>query len=177
MKRIVSTALAAALVSGGTIALGVTPASAAAACDKSPNYSISKKSTVWRATNLHSDWVRPGIEIQYSKSATGTWSATGSATVGAEAGVIFAKAEVSFGVELTRSWEKSGSWSYTATPKKKAGKTMGRLMMHHSAKSFTVTKWNMVSSGANKCKKRVLYTKTGVVPVKRNENLWGIQYR
>ncbi|MEU7019572.1 hypothetical protein ABZ990_02785 [Streptomyces sp. NPDC046203] len=139
-------------------------------------YTIGDKKTVWKPTNIHSDWAKPGVRISYSKNKTGTWTATGTATVGAEAGVIFGKVSSSFSVSVGKSWSKSDTWTYAATVAKKPGKTKGRLMMYHEAKGFSVTRyhWAPTSSG---CKKVKDWKKSGnIAPVKRSNNLWGVQY-
>ncbi|MFQ6147161.1 hypothetical protein G3I35_30825 [Streptomyces sp. SID10815] len=177
MKRVMSAALATALLSAGAVAVSATPAAAGAACDSSPIYSIGDKKTVWSATNVHSDWARPGVTISYAKNVTGSWTATGTATVGTEAGAIFAKASASFSVSLGKTWTKSDTWTYAAAVQKKKGKSRGRLMMYHEAKGFSVTKYRMEPKFGGGCKKVKLWKKSNnVAPVKKNSNLWGIQY-
>ncbi|EFF88646.1 hypothetical protein GTY75_12960 [Streptomyces sp. SID8381] len=177
MKRVMSVALSTALLSAGAVAVSATPAAAGAACDSSPIYSIGDKKTVWRATNVHSDWAKPGVTISYAKNKTGSWTATGTATVGTEAGAIFAKASASFSVSVGKTWSKSDTWTYAATVQKKKGKSRGRLMMYHEAKGFSVTKYRMEPKFGGGCKKVKLWKKSGnIAPVKRNNNLWGIQY-
>ncbi|MFF9393018.1 hypothetical protein [Streptomyces griseoluteus] len=177
MRRALSTVLSATLLSGGAVAISASPASAGIACSNSPIYSISDKHTVWKATNVHSDWARPGVTISYAKNKTGSWTATGTAQFGTEAGVIFAKASTSFSVSVGKTWSKSDTWTYSATVKKQSGKSKGRLMMYHEAKGFSVTKYRLVPNGQQKCVKSKVWKKTGAVaPVKRNNNLWGIQY-
>ncbi|MFF8592172.1 hypothetical protein ACF061_12115 [Streptomyces sp. NPDC015220] len=172
-----SAALSTALLSAGAVAVSTTPAAAGAMCDTSPIYSIGDKKTVWRATNVHSDWAKPGVTISYAKNKTGSWTATGTATVGAEAGVIFAKASTSFSVSLGKTWSKSDTWTYSATVKKKKGKSRGRLMMYHEARGFSVTKYRFEPKAGGTCKKVKLWKKSNnVAPVKKNSNLWGIQY-
>lgn len=177
MKRVISTIVSAALLGAGVVAGTAAPASAGARCDDSPIYSIGDKKTVWKATNLHSDWGRPGITLRYESKAEATTTASGTATVGTEAGVIFAKASASLSVTVGRSWAKSHTWSYSGTVQKKKGKTRGRLMMYHEAKGFSVTKYRMVPKNTGGCKKSKVWKKSNnVAPVKRNNNLWGIQY-
>ncbi|MEU6016076.1 hypothetical protein ABZ826_19070 [Streptomyces sp. NPDC047515] len=172
-----STVLTTALLSAGVVAGTAAPASAGTKCDASPIYSIGDKKTVWRATNVHSDWAKPGVTISYAKNKTGTWTATGTATVGAEAGVIFAKASASFSVSVGYSWSKSDTWTYAATVAKKKGKSRGRLMMYHEAKGFSVTKYHLEPKFGGGCKKVQSWKKSNnVAPVKKSSNLWGIQY-
>ncbi|WP_406252991.1 hypothetical protein OH786_23315 [Streptomyces atratus] len=177
MKRVISTLVSASLLGAGVVAGAAAPASAGTKCDDTPIYTIGDKKTVWRATQVHSDWARPGFTITYSKNKTGSWTATGTATVGTEAGAIFAKASASFSVSLGKTWSKSDTWSYAATVQKKKGKTRGRLVMYHEAKGFSVTKSRMVPKSTGGCKKSTIWKKSNnVAPVKKNSNLWGIQY-
>jgi len=172
-----SAILSTAVLSTGVIAATASPAAAGARCPDGRVYSIGDKKTVWRATNVHSDWARPGVNISYSKNKTGTWSATGTATVGTEAGVIFAKASTEFSVSVGKSWSKSDTWTYSATVGKKKGKTKGRLMMYHEAKGFSVTRYHWEPKFGGSCKKVKDWKKSNnFAPVKRNNNLWGIQY-
>ncbi|MFC8626733.1 hypothetical protein [Streptomyces anulatus] len=176
MKRLVSTTISAALIGAGLVAGAAAPASAAPNCGDTTQYSIGNKKTVWRTTQVHSDWAKPGVTISYAKNKTGSVTATGTATLGAEAGVVFSKASASFSVSVGKTWSKSDTWTYSAKVKKKAGKSRGRLMMYHQAKGFSVTKWRWVPS-ATSCKKKVYWKKSNIVaPVKKNSNLWGIQY-
>ncbi|MET7648121.1 hypothetical protein ABZS83_31745 [Streptomyces sp. NPDC005426] len=178
MKRVISTVVSAALLGAGVVAGAAAPASAGAACDSSPIYSIGDKKTVWRATQVHSDWARPGVTITYAKNKTGSWTATGTATVGTEAGAIFAKASASFSVSVGKTWSKSDTWTYSAKVEKKKGKTRGRLMMYHEAKGFSVTKYRMVPKSTGGCKKSKVWKKSNnVAPVRKSSNLWGIQYK
>ncbi|MEU6239931.1 hypothetical protein [Streptomyces sp. NPDC047024] len=177
MRRALSTLLSTALLSGGAVAVSASPAAAGIDCGRDPIYSISNKKTVWEPTNVHSDWAKPGVTISYAKNKTGSWTATGTATIGAEAGVIFAKASTSFSVSVGKTWSKSDTWTYAAKVEKKSGKSKGRLMMYHEAKGFSVTKFRLVANGQQKCVKSTIWKKNGIVaPVKRNNNLWGIQY-
>ncbi|WP_439945742.1 hypothetical protein [Streptomyces sp. BBFR109] len=50
-------------------------------------------------------------------------------------------------------------------------------MTYHEAKGFSVTKYRMEPKFGGGCKKVKLWKKSGnIAPVKRNSNLWGIQY-
>ncbi|MCD9902221.1 hypothetical protein ACFWVT_20170 [Streptomyces cyaneofuscatus] len=175
MRRVISIALSTAVLSGGFVALA-SPASAA--CDDTgTKFSIINKKTVWKNTNLHSDWGKPGVTLRYDKTKSATLSASGTAEVGADAGVIFAKASASFGVTVGKSWTKGDTWSYSATVKKKKGKTRGRLMMQHEAKQFTAHKYKVSTGAGGTCKTKTVYKKKITAPVKKDrQNLWGIQY-
>ncbi|MCK8679816.1 hypothetical protein [Streptomyces lichenis] len=175
MRRALNVVLATALASGGAIIATASPAQAACA-DRGTYIAIINKKTVWKPTNVHSDWARPGVTITYAKSKEGTWKAEGTATVGAEAGVIFTKASASFSATIGKSWTKSDRWSYAATVQRKAGKSKGRLMMYHEARSFTAHKYRVYTGAGGACKLTTVYKKPGTYPVKKNSNLWGLQY-
>ncbi|WP_149185151.1 hypothetical protein [Streptomyces sp. TRM49041] len=176
MRRAFSVALTTAVLSGGIVVGTAAPASARC-IDTGTYYSIINKKTVWKPTNVHSDWAKPGVTISYAKNKTGTWSATGTATVGADAGVVFAKASTSFSVAVGKSWSQSDTWTYAATVQKKKGKTRGRLMMYHESKSFTAHKYRVVTGAGGACKTKTVYKANITAPVKKNSNLWGIQYK
>ncbi|MFJ6630841.1 hypothetical protein ACIQMR_05415 [Streptomyces sp. NPDC091376] len=175
MKRAFSAMLATVVVGGGVIVATTTPAYAA--CDNTGTFiSIINKKTTWKRTNVHSDWAQPGINIRYSKTKEATFKAEGTATIGADAGVVFAKANVSFSGTLGKSWSQSDSWSYSGTVQRKPGKTKGRLMMFHEAKSFTAHKYRVTNGTGGQCKSTTVYKKAGTYPVKKNVNTWGIEY-
>ncbi|EFF88301.1 hypothetical protein SSTG_05950 [Streptomyces sp. e14] len=78
---------------------------------------------------------------------------------------------------MGKTWSKSDTWTYAATVQEKQGKSRGRLMMYHEAKGFSVTKYRMEPKFGGGCEKVKLWKKSGnIAPVKRNSNLWGIQY-
>ena len=73
MRRALSTALAAVVISGGTIVAAAPANAGVQGCDQNGTYiSIINKKTVWKATNIHSDWARPGVTITYAKNRTGS---------------------------------------------------------------------------------------------------------
>lgn len=175
MRRALSMALATVVVSGGTIV--ATSAPAYAACDNTGTHiAIINKKTVWKHTNVHSDWARPGITITYAKTKEGTLKAEGTATVGAEAGVIFSKASASFSATLGKSWSRSERWTYSGTVQRKQGTTKGRLIMSHEGRKFTAHKYRVSNGPGGTCKVKTIYKKPGTYPVKKNSNMWGIQY-
>jgi hypothetical protein len=177
VRRVIGTLVSTALLSTGAVAVSAAPAVAGVKCDDSPIYQISDKKSVWKPTNVHSDWARPGVTISYAKNKTGSWTATGTTQLGTEAGIIFAKASTSFSVSVGKTWSKSDTWTYSAKVEKKTGKSKGRLMMYHEAKGFSVTKYYLQPNGRQQCVKHKVWKKTGIVaPAKRNNNLWGIQY-
>lgn len=116
-----------------------------------------------------SDYLRGPGTITYTSNKTATVNATMSASVTAEAGVVFAKASTTIGVSVGKSWSKSGSWSY-AKPVPK-GKT-ARLRMFHETRSFTVTK--RVLDG--RCQWQTRYSSKVKAPIKKNLNVWKLEY-
>ncbi|MFJ9846125.1 hypothetical protein ACIRYZ_37945 [Kitasatospora sp. NPDC101155] len=168
MRKAAVSLTVAALTVSGLVATAV-PASARTICDGGYSYKFSNESTVWEPTNVHSDWAQPGITITYNKTTTGTWSATGTATVGADAGVIFAKVSTQLSFSVGRQWSKTDSWSYSGTVR---GNQRGRLMMYHKAASFTVSKIEQYTN----CRTSTVYTTHMTAPAAENDNTWGIQY-
>ena len=122
--------------------LAAGPASARPICD-SPNaiYSISNRAYTYYPTNVYSAWAsfRHGGTINYSQTKTMTVSASVTATVSAEAGIIFAKASTSLGITVGGSYAKSSTWSYTASVPATT-KYKYRLHAYRYAVSFTVNK-------------------------------------
>ncbi len=137
---VVITMLAGLLVA--PVAFGASTASAACAPDGSQTiYVFRNKTVVYQPTNLFSNWATfpAGGSITYQQTTTKEVNASMTATVEAEAGVIFAKASTSFGVTIGGSYSKSASWSYTANVP--ADRThMYRLHQYHYSLSFEVMK-------------------------------------
>jgi hypothetical protein len=181
MNRILSTGLASAMLVGGLVATASPATAAAQACpdEGMKGYKISNKSTVYKATNLKSDWFldRDKPTIGYSSNKTGTVSASGTAGVTAEAGAIFAKASTSFSVTVGKSWSKSQTWSYSATAVNKSGKSKVRLIMTHEAKKFKARKWVIINGPNGACKTDWKWTKWFTAPVKKNNNVWKLEYK
>ncbi|GAB2979519.1 hypothetical protein [Nocardioides montaniterrae] len=157
MKRsfTVKSAVLAVLVSLLAVVGGVAAPAAHASCpppDSSAQYiyKFANKTTTYHSTNLASDWVYwpQGGSINYTKNTTGTTSASVTATVSAEAGVIFAKASTSFGITVGKTWSKSQVWSYTANVPSGTGYRY-RLHMYHYSLNFDVMKktWSYGTCG------------------------------
>jgi len=180
MNRILSTGLASAMLVGGLVATASPASAAAQGCTEAgqKGYKISDKSTVYKGTNLRSDWFldKDKPTLGYESNKTGTVSASGTAGVEAEAGAIFAKASTSFSVTVGKEWSKSQTWSYSATAVNKAGKTKVRLIMTHEAKKFKARKWVIVNSNGA-CKTSWKWTKWFTAPVKKNNNVWKLEYK
>ena len=75
--------------------------------------------------------------------------------------MIFAKASTSFSLAVGKTWTKSDTWTYAATVKRKPGKTKGRLMMFHEAKSFTAHKYRVYTGAGGACKSKTVYKRAG----------------
>lgn len=104
-------------------------------------YKFRNKQFVYHPTNLMSNWVvlRNGGSITYQQTTTKEVNASVTATVSAEAGVIFAKASTSLGITVGGSYSKSASWSYTANvPASTTYKY--RLHQYHYSVNFEVMK-------------------------------------
>lgn len=151
------------------IAPSVTATPAAAQCD-APNttYKFTDVSYSRRLSNLRSDYMEGPATITYSTQKTASVSASMTATVEAEAGIVFAKASTSIGVTVGAEWSKSGTWSYEK--KVPSGET-ARLVMWHASRKFLVTKKRLVEG----CQYKRVYRSWVDAPVKANVNIWGLQ--
>ncbi|MEV8510908.1 hypothetical protein [Dactylosporangium sp. NPDC051484] len=155
-----------------TFAFIVTPATTAfAACPEvgQVSYSFSSVTTSKILSNLRSDYLAGPGTITYTKTTTGQVSASMTATVSAEAGIVFAKASASIGVTVGASWSKSDTWSYSKPVP--AGKT-ARLVMWHESRKFVVKKTQIVAP----CNVKTVYTETVNAPLTSNINVWDLQY-
>ncbi|NEC87531.1 hypothetical protein [Streptomyces sp. SID12501] len=179
MRKLASSVITTAIVAGGIVGGIAAPASAACAPDPGKGYKITNKSTVQKATNLHSNWVYDNIksEIKYGENETAEVNASGTAGVEAEASAIFAKASTSFSVTVGGSWSKSSNWEYTLTPTNKAGKTKVRMTMFHESKKFKVRKYTYKYDANCKYKETTVWTKWMTAPVKKNSNVWGLEWK
>ncbi len=162
-------ALVVAVLASATITMAApTAASARPICERSI-YKITNVSKSSKMTNLQSDYLRGPGTINYTATKTGSVTATASASVTAEAGVVFAKASATAGVSLGKTWSKAGSWSYTKPVP--AGKT-ARLVMMHETRRFTVTKLQADAS----CRYSTVYSSSVNAPVIQNLNVWTLDY-
>jgi hypothetical protein len=166
-------AFVAAAALGAACLVAVGPAGpAAAVCPEVGNvyYTFSQVSTSRKMSNLRSDYLKGPGTISYSKSKTAEVNASMSASVEAEAGVVFAKASASIGTSVGASWSKSGTWSYSKDVP--AGKT-AQLVMYHTTKKFVVTKKKIVAP----CTLVTVYTSSVNAPVKTSTaNVWDLNY-
>lgn len=110
---------------------------------ENPIYTFTNISRSTRPTNIYSAYITGPGTITYSESKTANVEATASATVEAEAGVVFAKASTSIGVSVTagRSW--TAGFSYTLEVS--AGQRR-RMRLFQESRTFTVKKqtWNVL---------------------------------
>ncbi|GAV45460.1 hypothetical protein [Streptomyces acidiscabies] len=179
MRKIASSVIASAILAGGVVAVSAGTASAACPPDAGTRYTITNKSTVRQSSNLHSDWMYDNLggTLTYNKTTTAAVNASGTATLGTEAGVIFAKASASFSVTVGKTWTKSSSWSYTIPAKNKAGKTKVRMTMFHESKKFLASKYAYHYDAHCKYIEKKLWSKWITAPVKKDSNVWGLEWK
>lgn len=161
MKRIMASAAAVTLLSGGLAVVAAGPASAYCTEVGNVYYSFGSPTTVWKATSLKSSYITGPGTITFTKGRTWTVSASMTATVSAEAGVVFAKASTSLGVTVGASYAGTLGWAYALNVG--AGKTMA-MQQYKSARKFLVTKKTIVAP----CDVKVVYSSTPTAPVASN---------
>ena len=156
----------------------LTASSASARCAPPGNeviYTFRNKSFVYHPTNIKSDWAifRKGGSITYSKTKAMTMSASVTATVSAEAGVIFAKASTSIGVTVGGSLSRTESWSYTANVPADT-KHKYRLHAYHYSANFQVMKkrFNGAPQVCNYQNSWKSWQTVKHAPAKANRNVW-----
>jgi len=135
-------------------------------------YRFSNVHREYLPTNVKSDWLRGPGSISYTKTKTAEANASVTAEVGAEAGVVFAKASASIGTTVGGSYAKSQTWSYSLNVP--SGKT-ARMVLFHEARGFTVTKVQLDAGGCRAV--RTIYSSNVVAPIKANVNVWALEYR
>jgi hypothetical protein len=138
-------------------------------------YVFKDKSFTYYPTNVHSDWVsfRNGGTINYSQTKTMQVSASVTATVSAEAGVIFAKASTSLGVTVGGSKSWTQQWSYSANvPADTAHKY--RLHAYHYSANFSVMKkvFNGAPSVCNYQNAWGSWQRVTHAPAAASKNVW-----
>jgi hypothetical protein len=157
------------MATSAMVALSAAPAYAHPVCGGGYIYSLAGTGTEWVPTNVHSDWMEPGIIATKSLSGTSTWTATFTLSAGVDAGVIFAKVSASTGFSVAKTWSQTSGWSYSGGPRIAK---VGRLMIYHRAAYSDVTKTEQYTN----CTTKKIYTTRVVAPLKANDNLVGIQY-
>lgn len=152
------------------MAPSLATAPASAQCDApNPHYKFTDVSHSKRLSNLRSDYMEGPATITYSRQKTASVNASMTASVEAEAGIVFAKASTSLGVTVGAEWSKSGTWSYEK--KVPRGET-ARLVMWHASRRFLVTKYRLIEG----CEYQRVYRSRVDAPLKSNINIWGLQH-
>ena len=169
----------------GSLAMAPVAAQAATSCGQAPDglktyWRVTNVSKTTQSTGVASDWVWPQhgpANITGSVSDTAEVNASFSVSVGAEAGVIFAKASVEAGVTVGGSWSSTKSWSYAFDVPKDAVYEY-RVIQLHSTRTFLATqyRWQYTAS-AGKCTYSVYKKSTVEAPVTSSSNVWTTQKR
>ncbi|MBO4162851.1 MULTISPECIES: hypothetical protein [Micromonospora] len=109
---------------------------------ENPLYTFTNISKSTRPTDVYSAYITGPGTISYSENETANVAATASATVSAEAGVVFAKASTSIGVSVTagRSWTAGFSYALEVPSGQRR-----RMRLFQESRSFVVKKqtWNV----------------------------------
>lgn len=132
----------------------MVPVAAAPAAQAAPDCGSGPdgQTTIWRIsdvrksyvnTGLFSNWVYPKYapgQVTFNESDTSAWTGTVSASLTAEAGVVFAKASTTVGVSIAKTWSKTKSWSYSMDiPKDKDHKY--RMRQRQETRRFDAKKF------------------------------------
>jgi hypothetical protein len=142
-------------------------------------YKFRNKSFTYYPTNLKSTWVLfpHGGTITYSETFTKHVEASVTATVEAEAGVIFAKASTSLGVTVGGGFSWDRSWAYSANvPADRSHKY--RLHNYHFTANFEVMKKRWLSGSI--CDYKNAWSNWQSVqhaPVKAERSVWRVDKR
>lgn len=169
-------ALVAAL---GLTVLAPLSANAAPDCQNLPatKWKFTNVSKSYKPTKLYSNWVHPkhgSMTVTFSQQATSQWTGTVSASLTAEAGVVFAKASTTIGASIAKTWSKSKTWSYSVTVKKDT-KHEYRLRQRQETRKFTATKYSLYRGD---CSYKKVKSGTGEMPRKLESSLvWDTQRR
>ena len=147
-------ALTGAAVTFVTFVAPVSPASAI--CEPSPSYSFTSVTTQWKATNLKSSYITGPGTITFSKGRSYTVSASMTATVSAEAGIVFAKASASLGITVGASYTSTVQYAYALNVA--SGQTRA-MQQYKRAKKFNVTKYRVTSP----CTLTKIYSASGII--------------
>jgi hypothetical protein len=160
MKRRLSASGMALALAASTAAAVLTATPAQAACTEAGNtyYSFSTASSVWKPTSLSSSYITGPGSVSITQGRTYSVSASMTASVSAEAGVVFAKASTSLGITVGASY--SGTQAFTYTLNVDRGQTM-RMQQYKSARTFTVHKYKVVAP----CNTQTVYKTSVTAPV------------
>jgi hypothetical protein len=176
MKKKVATILA--MLASTLVVPVLAAAPASARCAPPGNdviYVFKDKSFTYYPTNVHSDWAvfRKGGTITYSQTKTMQVSASVTATVSAEAGVVFAKASTSLGVTVGGSKSWTQQWSYSANVPADT-KHKYRLHAYHYTANFSVMKkhFNGAPSVCGYVNSWSKWQRVTHAPAKASRNVW-----
>ncbi|MFC5003918.1 hypothetical protein ACFPIJ_39600 [Dactylosporangium cerinum] len=133
----------------GAALIGAAPAAASdtgvQACPPegdTTRYTFTNISTSSRPTDLYSAYITGLGTITFTENTTATVGFTASASVTAEAGVVFAKASATIGVSVTaqRSWTSGFSYALPVPDGQRR-----RMRLFQESRSFLVKKENWSS--------------------------------
>jgi hypothetical protein len=181
MKRFVAllSMLIGLLVPLSTIATPAAQAACAPPDGTQVIYKFRNKSFTYYPTNLKSAWALfpHGGTISYTETFTKHVEASVTATVEAEAGIIFAKASASVGVTVGGGFSWDRSWSYTTNvPADSEHKY--RLHNYHYTVNFGVMKKRWL--GGAICDYKNAWSSWQPVrhaPVKAERSVWRVDKR
>lgn len=150
LLRVVSGLVAMPMAAGCLAVAGISPAAAAPeppvtqACPPEGPASLYTFTNVKRSsrpTDLYSAYITGPGTITYNKTVAANVAASTTATVSAEAGVVFAKASASLGVSVTagRTWTDGFSYALEVPSGQRR-----RMRLYQESRSFLVSKkrWN-----------------------------------
>lgn len=161
----------AALAVPACLITSASPANATGAGPQScppddPIYSFTSIANSSRPTNLKSAYITGPGTIGYNRTTTATASASMTATVGAEAGIVFAKASASVGATVGASYSVSNNFSYTLNVP--SGQTRA-MQLFQGSKSFVVTKQTFQQGT---CRYATAYSSPTDAPRTAQYNVW-----
>lgn len=157
-SRIAALATAIALTAGGLSVAMAPPAAAACPEMGKTFYKIYNGDKVWKKTSLSSSYIKGPGSISLKLGRSWTVSASMTASVTAEAGVVFAKASATLGITVGASYSDTLDKTYTlSVPKGK----VRRLQQYKRAYKFGVKKTRLDS----KCIARTVYNTTVTAPI------------
>ena len=136
LLRLASVAAVALAASGLQVAAGATAAHAS--CPTETYYTVGARAWVWLGTNEYSQWLGGPGTITSTITGSNTRAVTHSATFSLSISSVIAKAEASYGIDLTQSSTYSHSWAYSITIP--AGST-ARARSYKKSVDIPFTEW------------------------------------
>jgi hypothetical protein len=171
LRRSLPGAVGLALAAGALITVASPATPAFAICDgPTYTYSFTGKTRTALPGNVYTPWAEGPATVTLSGSKTTTVNATLTASVSAEAGIVFAKASTSLGISVGKTWSNTSSWS--VAKKVPSGKE-GRLRVYHDAVKFKVTKKHLVSP----CDYQTVYSSWVTAPEKGGDTVVKLNLR